>query len=239
MFPFIASALAEDPAAAEAPVEAAEAEEAAKPFISIVEKPFEELAEAGWLQILVLIALAVAGILLLRASKKKIQWSTKMLAHASMALALSFVLSYIKLFSMSAGGSVTPGSMLPVMLFSAYYGTAPGLFVGFVYALLQIVQKASGVGFMGYLLDYFLAFTALGLAGIAKHLPKKWGLYAAMLIAMLVRFVCHAVSSIVVYHVNLAGSLAYNIPYMLPEIIFCMILGILIGPRILKIMENS
>ena len=241
MFPFILSALAEDTDALTKAENAAEeaAKETAEPFISLVKQPFEELAEAGWLQVLILIALAVGGILLLSASKKKVKWSAKMLAHAAMALALSFVLSYIKLFSMGAGGSITPGSMLPVMLFSANYGLLPGLFVGFVYAVLQLVQKNSAVGIFGYLLDYFLAFSALGLAGIAKNLPKQWGLYVGMLLAMFVRFVCHALSSIVVYHVNLAGSLAYNIPYMVPEIIFCMILGVLIGPRVLKLMRET
>lgn len=230
-----ASALAEG---AETAAEATAAE-AKEPLISLVQQPLAEFAEAGWVQIAVMVALGALALMLLHVSRKQVKWSAKMLAHASMALALSFVLSYIKIFSMRDGGSVTPGSMLPVMLFSATYGTAPGLLTGFVYALLQLIQKNSAVGFYGYLLDYFLAFSALGLAGLAKHLPKQWGLYAAMLIAMLVRFISHALSSIVVYHTTLAGSLAYNTPYMLPEIVFCMILGVLLGKRIIKIMQSA
>ena len=229
MFPFLTTAFADG----------SSEEQNAAPFISLNDSPLEELSEAGWLQIAVLVVLVAAGILLLSFSKKKVKWSAKMLAHAAISLALSFVLSYIKIFSMGAGGSVTPGSMLPIMLFSANYGLLPGLLVGFAYALLQLVQGSKAVGFMGLLLDYFLAFAALGLAGLAKHLPQKWGLYVSIFIAMFVRFVCHALSSIVVYHVNLAGSLAYNTPYMLPEMIFCMILGVVIGPRILKMMKQT
>ena len=214
-------------------------EEVKEPFISLVQQPFEKLGKAGWSQLAVLVALIALGLFMLHISRKNVKWSAKMISHAAMSLALSFVLSYIKLFSMSAGGSVTPGSMLPIMLFSASYGTAPGLLVGFAYALLQLVQKNSAVGFYGYLLDYFLAFSALGLAGLAKLLPKQWGLYVAMLIAMVVRFLSHSLSSIVVYNTTIAGSLAYNIPYMLPEIIFTMILGVLVGPRIVKMMQSD
>lgn len=214
--------------------------EAAKPFVNLISNPLEDLSKAGWLQILIFIALVVLGIVLLRRrAGHQTKWSAKMLAHAAISLALSFALSYIKIFSMGAGGSVTPGSMLPVMLFSAYYGLGPGLLVGFAYALLQIVQDYQGIGIMGLLLDYLLAFSALGLAGMAKHLPEKWGLYLSMLVALLTRFICHTLSSMVVYHLNLAGSLAYNVPYMLPEIIFCMILGVIIGKRILSIMKRT
>ena len=230
LFPFT-TALAEEVTEA--------AKEVKEPFISLVQHPFEKLEDAGWPQLAVLIALIALGIFMLHISRKNVKWSAKMISHAAMSLALSFVLSYIKLFSMSAGGSVTPGSMLPIMLFSASYGTAPGLLVGLAYALLQLVQKNSAVGFYGYLLDYFLAFSALGLAGLAKHLPKQWGLYVAMLIAMFVRFLSHALSSIVVYNTTIAGSLAYNTPYMLPEIIFTMILGVLVGPRIVKMMKST
>ena len=54
-----------------------------------------------------IIALIAAGLIFLHLSRKKVQWTSKMLAHGSMALALSFVLSYIKFFSMGSGGSVT------------------------------------------------------------------------------------------------------------------------------------
>lgn len=226
MLSFFRSALAE------------EAAESKEPFITVNQQPLEELAQAGWVQIAVLAALVLFGLVLLHISRKKVHWSSTMLAHGAMSLALSFVLSYIKIFSMGGGGSVTPGSMLPVMLFGASYGLAPGLLVGFAYALLQLVQKNSAVGFYGYLLDYFVAFSALGLTGLSKHLPKQWGLYASMLLAMFVRFASHALSSIVVYHTDLAGSLAYNCPYMLPEIVFCMILGVLVGPRIIRMMKE-
>lgn len=215
------------------------AEEAKKPLIEWIGDPFGKLARAGVWEWLSIAALAVLAVILLTLSRKKVKWTTKMLAHAAMALALSFVLSYIRFFRMSGGGAVTPGSMLPVMLFGASYGLVPGLLVGFAYALLQIVQGAEAAGFMGLLLDYILAFTALGLAGLAKGWPRRWGLYAAMLIALVGRLACSVLSGVVVWGTPLWGSITYNVSYMLPEMVICLLLGMLIGPRVLKLMRQK
>ena len=225
------------PALAEEAAEAAE--EAKKPFIEWISNPFGKLAKAGVWEWLAIAALAALAVVLLVLSRRKVKWTTKMLAHAAMALALSFVLSYIRFFRMAGGGAVTPGSMLPVMLFGAAYGLVPGLLVGFAYALLQIVQGAEAAGFMGLLLDYILAFTALGLAGLAKGWPKVWGLYLAMVIALVGRLACSVLSGVIVWGTPLWGSITYNVSYMLPEMVICLLLGALIGPRVVKMMRQK
>ena len=151
----IGSALAEEAAEAAQAVEEA-VEEAKVPFFEWISTPFGKLAKAGVWEWLSIAALVVLAVVLLVLSRKKVKWTTKMLAHAAMALALSFVLSYIRFFRMAGGGAVTPGSMLPVMLFGAAYGLVPGLLVGFAYALLQIVQGAEAAGFMGLLLGVLI-----------------------------------------------------------------------------------
>ena len=214
-------------------------EEAKKPFIEWISNPLGKLAKAGVWEWVAIAALVLLAAVLLVLSRKKVKWTTKMLAHAAMALALSFVLSYIRFFRMAGGGAVTPGSMLPVMLFGAAYGLVPGLMVGFAYSLLQIVQGAEAAGFMGLLLDYILAFTALGLAGLAKKWPKTWGLYIAMLIALVGRLLCSVASGVIVWGTPLWGSITYNVSYMLPEMVICLLLGMLIGPRIVKMMQSK
>ena len=218
--------------------EVVETVETKEPFFEWISNPLEKLAEAGVWEWLSMGALAALAVVLLVLSRKKVKWTTKMMAHAAMSLALSFVLSYIRFFRMAGGGSVTPGSMLPVMLFGASYGLVPGLLVGFAYSLLQIVQGAEAAGIMGLLLDYILAFTALGLAGLARHLPKAWGLYAAMVIALLGRLVCSVLSGTIVWGTPLWGSITYNVSYMLPEMVICLLLGVLIGPRVIRMMQE-
>lgn len=213
--------------------------EEADPAFEWIAQPFAKLAAASVWEWLAAAALIAFGALMLVLSRKQVKWTTKMMAHAAMCLALSFVLSYIRLFRMSGGGSVTPGSMLPVMLFGASYGLVPGLLVGFAYSLLQILQGAEAAGIMGLLLDYILAFSALGLSGLAKHLPKKWGLYVAMVIALLGRLFCSVLSGTIVWGTPLWGSITYNVSYMLPEMVICLVLGVLLGKRLIAIMEKN
>ena len=102
---------------------------------------------------------------------------TRALVYGAMCLTLSFVLSYFKLFSMPFGGSITLVSMLPIMIYASYFGPACGFLAGFAYALLQIVQGAWIVHPVQFVLDYFVAFTCLGLPSL---FPKKLPLGAAV-----------------------------------------------------------
>lgn len=114
--------------------------------------------------------------------KKGNKLTTRTLVQGALCIALAFVLSYIKLFSMPMGGSITLFSMLPIFVFAWMYGPAAGLLAGFAYSLLQVVQGAYVVHPVQFVLDYFLSFTVLGLAGFfPKALPsaRAWAVSAA------------------------------------------------------------
>ena len=114
---------------------------------------------------------------------------------------MSFALSYIKLFEMPQGGSITLASMLPVMLFAYVYGAKKGLLVGFIYGILQAVQDPYIVHPAQFLLDYPIAFSMVGFAGIfanVKALDKapqvKFALGAVLAGAL--RFIAHVFSGV-------------------------------------------
>lgn len=121
----------------------------------------------SWIFILVIIGAAFLVSLTLKKDKQK-QNTTKKLTYGSICIALSFVLSYIRFFKMPQGGSITAGSMLPVMLFAYWFGPADGVIAGMVYGLLQFIQDPFIVHPLQVVLDYPLAFGALGLAGLSK-----------------------------------------------------------------------
>ena len=174
MFDLIPHAFAE-----EAAVAVAEAEPG---WFEAALARFNDLGSTGWITIITMIVLAVVMILM---SATRKTWTAKSLAYAAMCIALAFILSYIKVFEMPQGGSVTLASMLPIMLFAAAYGVGPGMLVGAVYGLLQYIQGGWFVHPIQFLLDYPLAFAMIGLAGLYRVLPKKWSswsLYAAMVI---------------------------------------------------------
>ena len=186
---------------------------------------------------LVVLAAVVA---LLCGKKGEKSQHTRAVAYAGVSIALAFALSYIKLFSMPQGGSVTLASMLPIMLYSCRYGTRKGLMVGLIYGLLQAVQDPYVIHPAQFLLDYPLAFAMLGLAGWAGEI-RLFGRHraAALLVgcisAFFLRYIAHTLSGIFAFaayaHDAQASSVvvysfAYN-SYVLIDGAMCLALGIL------------
>ena len=169
---------------------------------------------------------------------------TKKLVEGAAMVALATVLSYIRVFKLPWGGSITLLSMLPIALFSIRRGLKPGFMASFAFALIQFAQGI-GDGLFGWgltagmliaciVLDYLGAFTVLGIAGIfRKNGIAGW--IAGIAIAVGLRFVCHFLSGVVIwgsfgqlwdtfYTENTwLYSFVYNACYMLPELIFTII----------------
>ena len=117
--------------------EEAEAENAAWSFLGE--------GAAFWVTVAVLLVVGVAVYLVTRKkSSKKSFWTAKTMAVGAMCMALSSVLSLIKLWSMPMGGSVTLASMLPLMLFAYCYGVGPGMVLGALYGVMQFVRRRVG-----------------------------------------------------------------------------------------------
>ncbi len=220
---FLASARAEETAAQ--PGWAAE----------LVEK-FTETPATTWIAVGVILAL---GAIMMVIGKSRRQWSARTIAYAALAIALSFVLSCFRLYRMPQGGSVTPGSMLPIMLFSAAFGMGPGLLAGLAYGVLQYLQGGYFLNVWQFALDYLLAFSALGLAGAAKHLPKAWGLYAAMALAALGRALSAALAGYMFWDTAFWPSLVYNGTYLIPDTLVCMLLAAFIAKPVMRILKTK
>lgn len=97
---------------------------------------------------------------------------TQVLVYGALSITLAFVLSYFKLFTLPYEGSITLLSMLPIFAYAAYFGPARGFTAAFAFSLLQVIQGAYIVHPIQFILDYFVAFTCLGLASFfPKSLP--------------------------------------------------------------------
>ena len=199
-------------------------------------KKFGETPGTIWIAVGVLIVL---GVMLLVIGKTAKTWTAKTVAYGALAIALSFVLSCIRLYLMPQGGSVTPGSMLPLMLFSAAFGIGPGLLAGLAYGVLQYFQGGWFANIWQFALDYLLAFAALGLTGLARRLPKTWGLYCAMAIAALGRALSATLAGIMFWDTAPWASLVYNGTYLIPDTLICMILALLIAKPVMKILKSK
>lgn len=138
--------------------------------------------------ILFLLGAAISGKHFEKAEKKPV--SAKKLVFCAMGIALAFLTSYIKLFEMPFGGTVTLFSMLFIVLIANWYGPGTGILVGFAYGLLQFIQEPYVLSFFQVCCDYVLAFAALGCAGFFRS--QKHGLIKGYLVAIIARGAFHA-----------------------------------------------
>ena len=217
------------------------AEESAAESTSLISEVlgrFSDLGTTGWITIFTLLVLT-AIIIGMSVSRKT--WNAKSLAFAALSIALSFILSYIKIFRMPNSGSVTLASMLPLMLFAASYGVGPGLLAGAAYGLLQYLQGGYFVHPIQFLLDYPIAFALIGLAGLYKYMPKswsQWSIYAAMVLGALGRCLSATLAGIFYWETAPWASLVYNGAYLVPDTLICIALAIFVGKRVIKMMHR-
>lgn len=165
--------------------------------------------------------------------------NTHKLVTSAILLALSFVLSFVKIIDYPWGGSVTLFSMLPLCLVSLKFGLGWGLGTAFAYSLLQLFQglgEAMSWGltptaWVGMILfDYLIAFTVLGFAGILRKGGRS-GAVAGTAAAIGLRYLSSVLSGAIVwksvgevafgwsFENTWLYSLVYNALYMLPELV--------------------
>ena len=149
------------------------------------------------------------------------------LVECAIMIALATVLSMVKLAELPYGGSITIASMLPIAIIAYRRGMGWGLGSAFVYA---VIQQLLGLNSLSYvttwqsvvaviLLDYIVAFTVVGFAGIFRNAIKS-----------------HVISGATVWaglsiptQAALSYSFIYNATYMLPEAIILAVSAAYIG----------
>lgn len=180
--------------------------------------------------------------------KEKTNKPVYKLTVSAVMVALASVLSLIKLYKLPLGGSVTLLSMLPIVLVSLSLGLKWGFGTAFTYSLVQLFFGIAMDGLLGWgltsaylvgtvFLDYIIAFTVLGLAGI---FAKKGyiGSLTGISLAFALRFASHLLSGAILFGIPEKWtykfgnvwlySAVYNGSYMLPELVITLIAAALI-----------
>lgn len=192
---------------------------------------------------------------------------TKRLALSGILIAMATVLSFIKVFEWPFGGSITAASMLPLAMLGYTYGVKWGLAVGLVHGIIQAITGATmSSAFAGQnagavvaicLIDYFIAYSVVGLSGMFKGKIKNHSAAFALgtAVAVFLRYVCHVASGYIFYKSyadwffgevmandfsamlmekcspNLLGmlySVIYNAAYMVPELVITTVCAVLL-----------
>ncbi len=181
-----------------------------------VEDGAASLTTAGYIAAAVLIVAVIVLIGFLGSKEKK--FTVRQLAFSAMAIALGFLLSYVKIIRLPWGGSATLLSMLMVVLVGYWYGPAVGFSAAFAYSLLQFVQGGGSymLSFWQVGFDYLFAFTALGASGFFAR--KKNGLLIGYCVAVFLRGLFHAIGGYLFWMDYMPDSFPKSLAFAYPVI---------------------
>lgn len=156
-------------------------------FTSILKESFTTLLDNP-LSILTVIG----GVLLLLAiiKFKNIKLDSKIMARIGIALALATILNMIKIYALpNGGGSISLGSMIPILLIAFMYGPQIGLLTGFLFGIISLIINPYIMHPIQVLFDYPLPFMAVGFAGYFRK-----NMLLGTTLGMTLRFICHFIS---------------------------------------------
>lgn len=171
------------------------------------------------------------------------------IAAGGVVLALAFVLSKITIFEMPMGGSITPASILPIVVYGMAFGPVWSFVVAIVYAVLQLIDGLRWfVSPFQMFLDYGLGYAALGIVGFAAQKIsdrvktsnpllrfRNAGLIRAFVftvIAYVVRWIASVASGVIFYSEYAADagydnalvySMAYNGSFLAVDLAICIV----------------
>lgn len=168
------------------------------------------------------------------------------LTECSIFVALSAVLSIIKLFEMPQGGSITLASMLPIVIIAYRHGARVGMGAAVVSSVIQMLLGLNNFSYFTTwqsivvlaVLDYVVAFAIFGISGIFRRAVKQQStaMVAGAFLASVVRYLCHVISGATVWaglsiptEAALTYSLSYNATYMIPETVILVVTTAYIG----------
>ncbi|WP_226034536.1 energy-coupled thiamine transporter ThiT [Aquibacillus saliphilus] len=177
---------------------------------------------------------------------------TLFLIEVAIFTALALVLDLLPFLSFklwAQGGSIS-FAMIPVFIVAFRWGLKGGLVSGFLFGVLQVALGTAWImhPVQGFI-DYGLAFTVLGFAGLFANKVKQnvkdgntSGFISAItlgvLLACTLRFAAHFIAGIVFFDSLIDGmnvwvySLVYNGSYLIPSfIINTIVVGFLFNKR--------
>lgn len=174
----------------------------------------------------------------------------RMLVEIALTVALSAVLSMlaVRLPINFAGGTISL-SMVPILILALRRGVFPGLIAGALFGCVDYLIEPFFVAPVQVLLDYPIAFAAVGLAGLGSGLYRRAhamspGRGVAWSVPFVIlggagRFAAAWTSGVVFFGQNApAGqpvwlySLIYNLSYIVPSVVLCIAVAAVVLPAV-------
>lgn len=183
---------------------------------------------------------------------------TRIIVEIGLAAALGGVFHVVSVtLPINFAGGEVAFTMLPIVIVALRRGLLAGIVCGALVGLIGLLYKPFIVHPAQVVLDYPLAFAAVGLSGLLSLQVKsaasagQRGLCAglsalAVVVGATARFAAHFVSGIIFFGANApAGqpvwlySLLYNATYMLPSLVLCAVAAALLVPTLERAVPSA
>lgn len=145
------------------------------------------------------------------------------MTECAVMTALAFVCSFIKIWEMPQGGSISL-TMIPLFVISFRRGAWAGMISGAIYGVIAMLTAGVIYHPLSILLDYVLAFGLIGISGFFKK--SFWGIAGGVTVGVLARFISSLLSGAVLFAEFAPEgqnpwiySLTYQATYLVPEMI--------------------
>jgi len=171
----------------------------------------------------------------MKENKKTIS-QTRVLTEIIVFAALSAGLYAIRPYSLPYGGSITLGSMVPVMWLALRRGFKVGFTAGAIFGLIALpidiilLPYSPITNPIQVFVEYPIAFGVLGLAGIFHKRSAAFAVIGAG-ISILAKFVLHVIAGVIFWAWSIPSdwnpivyAVVYNGSFLLPEFIISAIL---------------
>ena len=126
---------------------------------------------------------------------------TLTLCEGAIFVAAALVLSYIKIpvgFLFGGFGGSIDFVMVPLIVYAVRRGAGWGVAAGVIFGTMKFFfAGGSAVSWQSMLLDYSLAYGAVGLAGLWRKMKRP--LLGGAVVGCLARFVIHYISGVTIY----------------------------------------
>lgn len=167
------------------------------------------------------LVLLFLGVIITSKGKKKLD--TKTIVACALLVALSIVLNQLVLWRMPQGGSVSVLGMLPIVICAYLFGTGPAVMTGMCVGMIDLIFNPYVIHPVQLLLDYPLAYGAIGFAGLL-FIKKKDSIIPAYLLGVFCRYICAVLSGIIFFGAYapegfnaFTWSIYYNMTYLAVE----------------------
>ena len=158
------------------------------------------------------------------------------IVEGALCIAMSYALSFLKFKIWPEGGSIDI-VMVPLLIYAWRRGALWGVAAGLIFGTIKCFFAGGFAwGWQSILLDYSIAYAAVGLGGLVRKM--KFGLPLGAVVGSVCRFLIHFISGVTIYRIvapveflnrsysdPALYSLVYNGSYMLPNTLIALILA--------------